>query len=141
MAKKEKYSRGTVVWKDRKRICGLPLSFTKYELYEDKIFIAQGLFNFEEDEVLLYRILDVRYKKTMMNRIFGVGTITLLTADETHKTLILKNIKDSRRVRDTISTMVEETRRKMMLQGRELFGVAHSGNTCHDVSHTDPTII
>ena len=42
-----------IIWKDRKRYFGLPLSFTKYSLSEDRLFISQGLLNIRDDEVLL----------------------------------------------------------------------------------------
>ena len=35
----------TYLWKDRKRILGMPISFTKYALTEDRIFMETGLLN------------------------------------------------------------------------------------------------
>ena len=54
-----------VKWTDRKRtLFGLPLSFTKYTLTEERFFIEKGFFNSTEDEVRLYRIQDVQLKRT-----------------------------------------------------------------------------
>ena len=37
-----------VIWSDRKRtLFGLPLSFTKYILTEDRLFVQTGFFTFE----------------------------------------------------------------------------------------------
>ena len=48
------------VWKDRKRtVFGLPWSFTRYLLYENKLVIDVGLFSRTEDEIRLYRIMDI----------------------------------------------------------------------------------
>ena len=33
------------IWKDRKRFLGMPLSFTRYSLSEDRLFLQKGLFN------------------------------------------------------------------------------------------------
>ena len=41
------------LWKDRKRHLGLPLSFTRYRLSEDRLFLEKGLLNLKADEVLL----------------------------------------------------------------------------------------
>ena len=42
------------IWKDRKRtFLGLPWSFTKYKLTEDRLFIETGFFNSIENEVRL----------------------------------------------------------------------------------------
>ena len=32
------------LWKDRKRYFGMPLSFTRYSLSEDRLFISEGLY-------------------------------------------------------------------------------------------------
>ena len=49
----------TYLWKDRKRILGLPITFTRYRLSEDRIFRETGLLNLKEEEVLLYRVRDL----------------------------------------------------------------------------------
>ena len=47
------------LWKDRKRYFGLPLSFTRYSLSEDRLFVSEGLLNIRDDEVLLYRVREI----------------------------------------------------------------------------------
>ena len=111
-------------WKDRKRYLGLPLSFTKYTLENNRLFVSRGLFTTVEDELVMYRILDVRLKRTFWDKIFGVGTVILYTADETNKELKLENIKISKEVRDMISEAAETERAKLGIKGRELYGVS-----------------
>ena len=94
-------------WKDRKRFLGMPLSFTKYRLENNRLFVSRGLFTTVEDELVMYRILDVRLKRTFWDKIFGVGTVTLFTADETNKELKLERIKTSKEVRDMMSEIAE----------------------------------
>ena len=49
-----------LVWQDRKRVwCALPWTFTKYELSREKLIIKSGCFTQHQDEVRLYRILDL----------------------------------------------------------------------------------
>ena len=48
------------LWKDRKRHLGLPLSFTRYSLSEDRLFCEKGFLNLKCDEVLLYRVRDLQ---------------------------------------------------------------------------------
>ena len=51
------------LWHDKKRtLFGLPLSFTKYSLSEERLFIEKGFLNKQEDEVRLYRIMDISLK-------------------------------------------------------------------------------
>jgi len=65
-----------IIWKDRKRsILGLPLSFTKYILLEDKLLIETGFLNIKQEEIRLYRITDITLVKPFSQRIFKLGTI------------------------------------------------------------------
>ena len=76
--------RDDLIWYDRKRtFLGLPWSFTKYSLTEDRLFIESGFLNTNEDEVRLYRIMDVSLKRSLGQRLFGLGTIHCCSADKT----------------------------------------------------------
>ena len=59
----------TYLWKDRKRHLGLPLSFTRYSLSEDRLFCETGLLNMKSDEILLYRVRDLRLTISLGQRI------------------------------------------------------------------------
>ena len=113
-------------WKDRKRILGMPLSFTKYRLENNRLFVSRGLFTTVEDELVMYRILDVRLRRTFWDKVFGVGTVTIYTGDETNKELKLEKIKNSKKVRDMMSEIAESERAKIGIKGRELYGVSEN---------------
>ena len=106
------------LWKDRKRHLGLPLSFTRYQLSEDRLFVSMGFLNIKDDEVLLYRVRDIDTQRSLWQRIFGVGTVTVMSSDKTMPTLVLKNIKDPLMVKELIHNQVEE----MKIQRRVRFG-------------------
>lgn len=119
------YTEGASIWKDRKRYFGLPLSFTRYEITNDRILVSVGFFHTVEDELLLYRILDIKLIRNIFNKIFGVGTICLYCADETNRCLYIKNIKNPREVRNLISSLAEEARAKIGIRGREIIGTGN----------------
>ena len=106
------------LWKDRKRHLGLPLSFTRYQLSADRLFVSEGFLNIKDDEVLLYRVRDIDTRRSLWQRIFGVGTVTIMSSDKTMPTLVLKNIKDPLMVKELIHNQVEE----MKIQRRVRFG-------------------
>lgn len=109
-----------ILWKDRKRIfCGLPWTFTRYSLTCEKLLVDTGLFSRCEEEVRLYRILDVTLKRGFVQRIFGIGTIHCCTADKTAPELDIKNIKNPVRVKELLSGLVEEERTRKRVSGRE----------------------
>lgn len=106
------------LWKDRKRYLGMPISFTRYKLSEDRLFLSQGFLNIRDDEILLYRVRDIDTSRTLWQRIFGVGTIRVLSSDKTMPTLVLKNVKDPIFVKELIHKQVEE----MKIKRRVRFG-------------------
>lgn len=112
------------LWSDRKRVLGMPISFTRYSVEEDRLLTKSGLFTTEVNEILLYRILDIKLVKTLGQKLFGVGTITLFTADSNQPTYELKNIKHPDKVRRFLSRIVEQRREEKRVQGREMYGVA-----------------
>lgn len=113
-----------IIWGDRKRIFGLPLSFTKYYVKNNRLYTSSGFLSSKEDEILLYRILDFNLERTFINKIFKVGTITLYTCDETDKELKLIRIKKPKEVRDLLSNLVEDLRIKARVRGREVYGAS-----------------
>lgn len=110
------------LWKDRKRpFCGLPLSFTKYMLTEDRFFITKGFFTVKEDEVRLYRITDVSLEMTLIQRIFGVGTIRCCSADKSMGDFKIEYIKKPRQVKELLSSAVENERTRKRVYSKEDF--------------------
>ncbi|RGS41725.1 PH domain-containing protein [Coprococcus eutactus] len=109
-----------IVWKDRKRtLFGLPWSFTKYSLSDDRLFISTGFLSTKEDEVRLYRIMDISLNRTLGQRIFGLGTIKCCSADKTLGDFEIKNIKKSKDVKELLSEMVENERNRKKVTSRE----------------------
>ena len=109
-----------VLWNDRKRIIfGLPWTFTKYKLTEDKLTIQTGFFNIKQEEIRLYRIMDVTLNRKFGQRIFGLGTIHCCSADKSTPEFDIKNIKDSERVKELLSDKVEQERQRKRVSSRE----------------------
>lgn len=108
------------LWHDRKRYFGLPLSFTRYSLSEDRLFTSVGFLNIKDDEILLYRVRDIDTSRSLWQRLFGVGTVTVMSSDKTMPTLVLKNIKDPIFVKELIHKQVEETKIKRRVRFGEI---------------------
>ena len=111
-----------IIWSDRKRHLGLPISFTKYSMTEDRLFVDTGFFNLSQDEVRLYRILDVRLKRSFGQRIFGVGSIFVSSSDKNLGTFEIRNVKNAAKVKEMISVQVEAQREAKRVVGREYMG-------------------
>ena len=108
------------VWEDRKRnFLGLPWTFTKYTLTPERLFINTGFLNSREDEVRLYRITDMTLTRSLWQKITGTGTIHCDSADQTMRNFDIKNVKHPVEMREQLSELVEESRRKNRVYTRE----------------------
>lgn len=124
----------TIVWKDRKRtIFGLPLSFTRYRLTENKLIIDTGFFKRSEDEIRLYRITDISLVRTFGERIWGLGTIHCCSGDKTSPEFNISHIKNPREVWEMLSEMIENERMAHRVGIREVM----NGNNDHDIEDYD----
>ena len=110
------------LWNDRKRFLGMPLSFTRYAMSEDRLFTSVGFLNIKDDEILLYRVRDIDTKRSLGQRLFGVGTVTVISSDKTMPNLVLKNIKNPIAVKEMIHQQVEETKIRRRVRLGEIMG-------------------
>ncbi len=99
---------------ERKRwlFLGLPFTFTKYTVEEEMLTINRGFLKTSEDACYMYKILDIKLEKTLLERIFGLGTIICYTGDVTDKVLRIEHVKNSKEIKDFIIRQSEEMRRK-----------------------------
>jgi len=109
------------IWQGKKRLLlfGLPWTFTTYTIVEDKMLVDSGILTTKQDEIRLYRIMDVTLTRTLAQRIFKLGTITCNTVDKTSPILELKNITDSARVKELLSEAIEKERVNKRVSSRE----------------------
>jgi len=128
-----------LLWKDTKRWLGMPLTFTHYSVDSQRLYVKKGFFKTEMDELLLYRILDIKATRTLGQRLFGVGTITIYGTDQSDHTLLLENIRHVDKVRRFLSQLVEEIRVSRGVAGREIYGTGAVGMNHDDcIDDHDP---
>lgn len=115
----------TYVWKDRKHHLWFPLSFTSYYIEDDRLMIKKGFFSTTLDETLLYRIIDITFKQTLAGKIFGTGNVILKTKADASGEIVLENIAKPLEVRKMLSKMVEESRDRRNVVGKEFYSMDH----------------
>ncbi len=128
----KKYGEGAeLIWSDRKRFWGMPLSFTRYRLIRKpgawfKLFADVGFTYSEIEEVNLYRICDISFRQSLFGKMLDTGTVILKSNDVSRPTFILRNIKNPFRVRDMLSEYIEQERKIHNVRLTEFHG--HDGD-------------
>ena len=101
----------TVLWTDKKRpFFGLPISFTRYTLTEDRLLIDSGILVKHQEEVRLYRMADFAVTQSFLQRIFYVGDVNISSSDNMQGDFTLKSIRKPYTVKDMLSDAVEKER-------------------------------
>lgn len=108
----ERMNESHILWTDKKRILGKPLSFTRYTLTDDTLTVTKGLFTIREKQTMLFRIRDISRMQTLGQRIFSVGTIILDSTDADTPHLHIEKVKDHERVMRLITTQVDKERQR-----------------------------
>nr|WP_317413071.1 PH domain-containing protein [uncultured Solibaculum sp.] len=115
-------STGAKIYVERKRLLffGLPWTFTKYTLNPKKLLINTGLLTSVENEILLYRVMDITVKRSLMQKIFRLGSIQVISSDKTCPNLEIKNIRNVTQFREALSEYIEESRRQYRMRAGEI---------------------
>ncbi|MBP3729593.1 MAG: PH domain-containing protein [Lachnospiraceae bacterium] len=107
----EKEKQRGIIWKDRKRNrLGLPWTFTLYMLDKDRLHVKRGLITTKEDEVKLFRIVDVSLKRSLWQKLLGLGTVHLDSSDSAMQAFEIGNPKHPKEPRDMLSKLIDESR-------------------------------
>ena len=111
-------------WSDKKRYFGAPISFTYYRVADGRLYIQRGLLSTHHDEIMLYRIYDIKMVETLWQKLFKVGTVIVYTSDASSPQRIVRliNINNPLEVRDFLSRRVEVARDEKGIQGAEFIG-------------------
>ena len=99
---------------------GLPFTFTTYTLTNKKLLLKEGLLNTRENEILLYRVVDMTLSRSLAQRLFGLGTLTVEAQDKSHPRLAIRNIRHVTEFKDLLSNAVEEDRLRLRMRQGEL---------------------
>ena len=119
------------VYTERKRLLffGLPWTFTKYTISPSLLTISQGFLSTTEDDCYMYKIQDVKLNKTLIERIFGLATITCYSGDVTHHEIKLEHIKNA----DEIKAYLLKTSEEARIKRRTLSTIDISAHECDGV--------
>lgn len=84
----------------------------RYSITMDRLEFERGLFNKKSDNLDLFRIKDLTLRRSLLDRMLGLGTVTVQTSDASHPTLVLPSIRGSRQAYDLLKQKSLEADRR-----------------------------
>ena len=73
-----------------------------YELTNDRIEFSRGIFDRSVDNLDMFRVVDLKLRRSLLDCIFGIGTVTLITTDKTDPQFVFRKIRSCRNLYDVI---------------------------------------
>ncbi len=132
-ARKGQMRRKGDIWEDRKRNwMGLPWTFTRYGLDNERFFVDKGFLSIKSYEVRLYRVTDVSLERSLWQRIIGTGTVLVHSSDRTLGNFKIRNIKNSVEFKELLSEKVEKERESKRVYTRENMVETSDGDESFD---------
>jgi len=78
------------------------LKMTRYEVSTERIEWSRGIFDRRVDNLDMFRVIDLKLRRSLLDCIVGVGTVGLITTDKTDPEFTFEKIRNSRRLYDII---------------------------------------
>jgi uncharacterized membrane protein YdbT with pleckstrin-like domain len=91
----------------------------QYRLTNQRLFVRTGFIKRKVDELELYRVKDVKVNQSLLQRILGFGSITVLSSDDSTPELTLIGILNPEEVKETIRTCYRAARRREGMSATE----------------------
>jgi len=117
----------TLAFTDYRKIAGLALAatvlisllikmvklkMTYYEVSAQRIEYSRGILDRKVDNLDMFRVVDLKLRRSLLDCIVGVGTVGLITTDKTDPQFTFEKMRNSRRLYDIIKQASLEADRR-----------------------------
>lgn len=106
-------------WEGKKLILGQPISFTSYRIENGLLIERKGIFNIQENQIQLYRVVDVELRQDFIDNLVNQGTI-ILRSNSKYDNMTLENVGNPREVKMLINGEIAEQRRNQNIRTNEM---------------------
>jgi uncharacterized membrane protein YdbT with pleckstrin-like domain len=90
----------------------IQLKSTSYEVSPDRIEWSRGIFSRKIDNLDMFRIVDLKLHRSLLDCVLGIGTITLITNDKTDPEFKFTKISAPRELYDLLKDATLDADRK-----------------------------
>jgi membrane protein YdbS with pleckstrin-like domain len=95
----------------------LKLKMTRYEVTADRIEWSRGVLDRKVDNLDMFRVVDLKLRRSLLDCALGIGTVELIATDKTDPQFTFEKMRDSRTLYDVI--------KKASLEADRRSGVVH----------------
>ena len=92
---------------------------SRYRLTTQRLFVRRGWMAKHMEELELYRVKDVRVDQSVLQRLLGYGTITVLADDDTTPQMELVSVSRPTEIKEQIRTQYRAARQREGVQPTE----------------------
>ena len=92
-------------------IKALNLYCTTWTIHQNNLVEKTGILNVNTEEVLLYRVKDIRLYEPLLYRLVGLSKLTIITSDYTNPSIVLYGIRNGEELMTIIRQLVANSRK------------------------------
>jgi uncharacterized membrane protein YdbT with pleckstrin-like domain len=92
----------------------LQLRATLYMISNQRVTIERGILSKSVEEIDLRYIEDTRFFQSFLERILGIGNVTLVSADKTTPMFVLSHIIEPRQIRELVRTQAYQVSQRQV---------------------------
>jgi membrane protein YdbS with pleckstrin-like domain len=78
------------------------LKMTYYEVTPDRIEWSRGILDRRVDNLDMFRVIDLKMRRTIFDCIFGIGAVALVTTDKSDPEFVFEKVRSPRKLYDII---------------------------------------
>ena len=94
----------------------IKLKTVRYDVFSERIEWSRGIFDRRVDNLDMFRVVDMRLRRSLFDCIIGIGTVTLITTDKTDPEFVFRQVRKPRQLYDVIkNASLEEDRRNSVI--------------------------
>ena len=90
----------------------LTLKSTYYEVTADRIEYGRGVFSKKVDNLDMFRVVDLKMRRSAADLIFGIGDVELATSDKSNPQFVFENVRKPRQLYEIIKKASLEADKK-----------------------------
>jgi uncharacterized membrane protein YdbT with pleckstrin-like domain len=88
------------------------LKMIYYEVSSDRIEWSRGIFDRRVDNLDMFRVIDLKLRRSIFDCMFGIGTVALMTTDKSDPEFVFEKIRHCRELYDIIKRASLEADRR-----------------------------